>query len=153
MKTITRQDIYDLVWFKPIREVSIQLNIKATLIKGICQSHKIPVPMLGHWTKLEFNKESPVYPFIEDDQLDDTIDLTGYLTKPKVKPVIKEVEIKPIILDDKKQQLRVQLKGKELDVITETRKRLKEGYNYYRKYNEKHNVLMLMFLPNCRNVL
>jgi hypothetical protein len=136
MKTISRKELYDLVWSQPLRVVSSQLNIKDTLIKGICQSYKIPLPILGHWSKLEFNKESPVFPFVEDDQLDNIIDLTNYINKPKVKPIQKEVEVKPIILDNKKHELKIKLDNKELEVITETRKRLKEGYNYYRNYNE-----------------
>jgi hypothetical protein len=53
MNTITRKELYDLVWSKPLREVSIQLSITDTLIKGICQSYKIPLPIFGHWCKLE----------------------------------------------------------------------------------------------------
>ncbi len=36
---------------------------------------------------------------MEDDQLDNIVDLTSYVNKPKVKPFQKEVEVKSIILN------------------------------------------------------
>ena len=40
---------------------------------------------MGHWNKLEFNKESPVFPFVEDPELDNVIDLTYFRAHPSKK--------------------------------------------------------------------
>jgi hypothetical protein len=137
MNSITRRELYDIVWSKPLKHISEQLDLKQSIIKGLCQTYSIPIPILGHWSKLEFNKESPVFPFIEDHDLDDTIDLTCFKVQQSKKLQEKNFEVNFVVLDEKKKELPIRLKDKELEVITETRKRLKEGYSYYRNHDEK----------------
>ena len=51
MKTITRRELYDLLWSKSISKISKETNIKESIIRGICQTYKIPLPINGYWSK------------------------------------------------------------------------------------------------------
>jgi hypothetical protein len=66
MKTISRRELYDLVWSKSISKISKETNIKESVIRGICQTYKIPLPINGYWSKIQFGKEVEVFPFVEE---------------------------------------------------------------------------------------
>lgn len=57
MKNITRKELYDLVWKKPITKVSYDFGVLSKTIKDLCIEWEIPLPDQGHWTKLNFGKE------------------------------------------------------------------------------------------------
>ena len=105
---------------------------------------------MGHWNKLEFNKESPVFPFVEDPELDNVIDLTYFRAHQSKKLREKYFDVNPVIFDEKKKELSIQLKDKELEVITETRKRLKEGYSFYRNHDENSQHVDVHVSPKLR---
>ena len=80
MKTITRRELYDLVWSKSISKISKETNIKESVIRGICQTYKIPLPINGYWSKIQFGKEVEVFPFVEEFEGSDVIDLYHFNT-------------------------------------------------------------------------
>ena len=54
--TLTRQELYDLVWQESLTAISKRLNIPYSHLRKICQEMKVPVPPNGHWSKLQFGK-------------------------------------------------------------------------------------------------
>lgn len=137
MKKITRRELYDLVWSKSISQISKEINIKESSIRGICQTYKIPLPINGYWSKIQFGKEVQVFPFVKDFDGSDIIDLYHFIPSPKeeknkeevfiIKDFVKETMPNyPSSLDD------------PLEVIIETHKYLtkKDKHSYYRSQKE-----------------
>ncbi|MGS2739982.1 hypothetical protein [Sinomicrobium sp. M5D2P17] len=56
-KTITRRELYNLVWSKPITHIAKEYGFSDNGIRKICKMHDIPLPRSGYWSKLKFNKK------------------------------------------------------------------------------------------------
>lgn len=56
-KSLTRIELYNLVWTKPVTHIAKEYGFSDTAIRKICIKHKIPLPKLGYWSKLKFNKK------------------------------------------------------------------------------------------------
>lgn len=56
-KTITREEFYNLVWTKPVSHVAKEYGYSDMGIRKICKKHNIPLPKLGYWSKLKYNKD------------------------------------------------------------------------------------------------
>ena len=54
--TMTRQDLYDLVWKESMLSLSKKYAISSTGLKKKCKAFNIPVPGIGYWAKLQFGK-------------------------------------------------------------------------------------------------
>lgn len=54
--TLTREQLYALVWAEPVRTVAQQLGISDVALAKTCRKHDIPVPSRGYWAKLEAGK-------------------------------------------------------------------------------------------------
>lgn len=53
---LTRKELYDLVWLKPITKLTLEYAITADGIKKVCKQFNIPIPQNGYWSKIKFNK-------------------------------------------------------------------------------------------------
>jgi hypothetical protein len=49
--TISRQELYDLVWSKPVVKIAKEFGISDVAIAKICKKMNIPKPGLGYWAK------------------------------------------------------------------------------------------------------
>jgi hypothetical protein len=49
---LTRRELFDLVWSKPVTKVAVDLEISDVAVKKICDKHRIPVPGRGYWAKV-----------------------------------------------------------------------------------------------------
>lgn len=54
--TLTRQELYEAVWTKPMRDVARDLGISDVGLAKICRRHAIPTPERGHWLKVRHGK-------------------------------------------------------------------------------------------------
>ncbi|GGH23900.1 hypothetical protein [Mucilaginibacter phyllosphaerae] len=54
---LTRKEIYDLVWEKPVSHLAEELGIKPSELRGYCVKFEIPLPEQGHWSRVQFGKE------------------------------------------------------------------------------------------------
>lgn len=64
---ITRQELYDLVWAKPMVQLGQQFQLSDNGLRKICRKYAIPVPKMGYWQKLRYDKPTkkiplPTYP-------------------------------------------------------------------------------------------
>ncbi|MGV8815644.1 MAG: hypothetical protein ACOH2D_16200 [Gelidibacter sp.] len=55
--TFTRQELYDLVWSKPVTHIAKDYSFSDNGIRKICKKYNIPLPNSGYWSKLKFNKK------------------------------------------------------------------------------------------------
>lgn len=56
MKTISREELYEQVWSKPMTKVAADYGVTGTALKKTCDRHHIPTPERGYWAKLEYGK-------------------------------------------------------------------------------------------------
>lgn len=59
VQTLSRQDLYDAVWTKPIRDVARELGVSDVGLAKLCRRHAIPTPERGYWSKLRHGKSVP----------------------------------------------------------------------------------------------
>ena len=54
--TLTRKELYDLVWSIPMTSISKKYEISSDRLKGICKKVNVPMPDNGYWQKLQYKK-------------------------------------------------------------------------------------------------
>jgi hypothetical protein len=54
---LSRQDLYDLVWSKPMIHVAKQFDISGVMLAKICNERNIPRPPRGYWMRLQSSKK------------------------------------------------------------------------------------------------
>lgn len=57
---MTRNELYNLVWLKPISKIIEEHKISHLGVKNICKEHDIPLPPNGYWSKLRHNTKVDV---------------------------------------------------------------------------------------------
>jgi len=50
----TRAELYDLVWSEPLSRLARKYNISDNGLRKICKKHNIPLPVMGHWQKMQY---------------------------------------------------------------------------------------------------
>lgn len=56
-KTLTRAELYDLVWSTPMRTLAPQFHLSDVGLAKLCRRHGIPLPERGYWAKKEHGKK------------------------------------------------------------------------------------------------
>ncbi|RCS25763.1 hypothetical protein DUT91_03080 [Phyllobacterium salinisoli] len=56
VKTVSREELYEQVWSKPMTKVAADYGVTGTALKKTCDRHHIPTPERGYWAKLEYGK-------------------------------------------------------------------------------------------------
>jgi hypothetical protein len=62
MKEITRDELYRLVWSKPMIRLAEEFGLSDQGLSKICARHAIPKPPRGYWAKLEAGKKAELKP-------------------------------------------------------------------------------------------
>ncbi|MEA2984634.1 MAG: hypothetical protein QOD94_888 [Alphaproteobacteria bacterium] len=55
--TLTREQLYDLVWSEPMRSLAKKVGISDVAIAKQCRRADVPVPERGYWNKLQAGME------------------------------------------------------------------------------------------------
>lgn len=63
----TRQELYKLVWEKPLTHIGKELGYSDNGIRKVCIKHNIPLPKAGYWSKLKYNKKVKKTPLPKSD--------------------------------------------------------------------------------------
>jgi len=53
----TREELYDLVWSKPVTHIAKEYGFSDSGIRKICKKINIPLPKSGYWSKVKHNKK------------------------------------------------------------------------------------------------
>ena len=56
MKTVSREELYEQVWARPMTKVAADYRVTGTALKKACDRHRIPTPERGYWPKLDNGK-------------------------------------------------------------------------------------------------
>jgi len=61
----SRVELYELVWAKPMTHLAKELGLSDVGLRKICVKFGIPLPLRGHWARLQVGKQDPrpVLPF------------------------------------------------------------------------------------------
>jgi len=54
--TLTRKELYDLVWAEPLSRLAKKYKISDNGLRKICKRMNIPIPAMGHWQKIQYGK-------------------------------------------------------------------------------------------------
>jgi hypothetical protein len=46
-KEISRRELFDLVWTKPVTKVAVDFGVSDVAVHKLCKKHRIPVPGRG----------------------------------------------------------------------------------------------------------
>ena len=57
-KILSRQELYDLAWSKPLSQLAIDFEMSDVGLKKICKAAYIPTPTLGYWAKKQNGKKT-----------------------------------------------------------------------------------------------
>lgn len=60
--SITRQELHDLVWARPRRQVAASMGVTDFVLAEACRKASVPTPSSGHWTKVSLGKVSERVP-------------------------------------------------------------------------------------------
>ena len=54
--TVTRKELYELIWSKPMTQVAKDFDVSDVWISKICKEANIPRPPVGYWQRLDAGK-------------------------------------------------------------------------------------------------
>lgn len=99
--TLTRQELYDLVWKESLTSLSKKYALTYDGLKKLCKNNNIPIPQNGYWSKLKWNKpvEIEKLPGFSGEQsieliIRDKNSTISYDQKP-ITTLIKQIENAP----------------------------------------------------------
>ena len=70
--TLTRKELYDLVWSSPLSTLCKRYNISYSVLINVCKKLNVPIPEAGHWQKVQFDKPISIKPFpLEHDGINE----------------------------------------------------------------------------------
>jgi hypothetical protein len=61
-KQLTREELYELVWSKPMRDAAATIPMSDVGLKKTCRRHNVPVPPRGYWNKFRAGHRMPPEP-------------------------------------------------------------------------------------------
>ncbi|MAT90253.1 hypothetical protein [Marixanthomonas ophiurae] len=109
-KELTRNELYDLVWSKPLTTLAKEYAYSDNGLRKICIKHNIPLPKSGYWSKIKFNKKVKKEKLPKEDE---SIKIELYIRKEgqesinhpnseraKIKQEIENSEL-PIVVPDR----------------------------------------------------
>lgn len=50
---LAREDLYELVWSKPLTTIAAAFGVSSVAIKKVCRRQQVPTPPRGYWAKLD----------------------------------------------------------------------------------------------------
>jgi hypothetical protein len=88
---ITRQELYDLVWSKPMTSMATQFGVSGSYMARVCAVLRVPRPERGYWAKLAVGKAPPKPPLPEAQPGDQVVwSKDGELQEPvRRRPVVR----------------------------------------------------------------
>lgn len=74
--TLTRKELYDLVWSEPLIQIAKKFKISDNGLRKICKRMNIPLPNAGHWQKIKYGYKVQVPKLSAKFDGNETIKLT-----------------------------------------------------------------------------
>lgn len=116
--SLTREELYNLVWTKPMTEVARDFQISDRAMAKICARRQVPVPSRGYWAKKNAGKSVPKLP-LPELVVKPPKEIKARVTQAQQKPEKRKV---PSAFEERNQTIKAALK--------EFRKPLSEAIDY-----------------------
>lgn len=104
MTTMTRRQLYDLIWSKPMRDAAAEIGISDVGLKKVCVRHRVPVPPQGYWNKVHAGQTPPkaIFREVENARIN-RVEIEGshYSPPPEVKQALIEARARESAPDKK----------------------------------------------------
>ncbi|GAA4466901.1 hypothetical protein GCM10023093_21780 [Nemorincola caseinilytica] len=91
--TISRKDLYDLVWKEPMKTLARKYNVSDAGLRNICNNMSIPFPKAGHWEKIKWGKPVTITPLDEKSSGQQNVTLLERDATNDNNEVLSELEI------------------------------------------------------------
>ncbi|SHL96237.1 hypothetical protein [Mucilaginibacter sp. OK098] len=52
----SREELYEHIWSKPVSKLEAELSLSNWDIKQWCKKLEVPLPPVGHWSRIQFGK-------------------------------------------------------------------------------------------------
>jgi hypothetical protein len=92
---MTRRQLYDLIWSKPMRDAAGEIGISDVGLKKVCVRHRVPVPPQGYWNKVHAGQRpsKAIFRDVDDARLN-RVEIAGshYDPPPEVKKALAEAK-------------------------------------------------------------
>lgn len=132
VKTLSRKELYDLVWSKPVTHIAKAYGFSDNGIRKICKKHNIPLPKSGYWAKVKYNKK------VKKEKL----------PKQETNPLIKLEKTNPALFSCNHILSEMAIRKKELKEIEELSfivpDRLSKPHKYVVATKEYHKKLKIV---------
>jgi len=146
---LTRKELYDLVWAEPLSRLAKRFKISDNGLRKICKRMHIPIPAMGHWQKIQYNKKVVITKLPEKYDGKDEIILheKGSDDAENDSHVAQQRRLVSLIESSKDIELQVpnRLSSRPDKLITSTG-------NYYEAYRKRHRGNFTSY-PERINVL
>ena len=133
--TLTRKELYDLVWAEPLSRLAKRYKISDNGLRKICKRMNIPIPAMGHWQKIQYNKKVTIIKLPEKYDGKDEIILNekGSDDAETDSPLAQQRRLVSLIESAKDIELQVpsRLSSRPDNLLTST-------VNYYEAYRKRH---------------
>ncbi len=63
---LTREELYRKVWAAPMRTVAQEFGLSVSALANVCRKHNVPVPPVGHWTRIEVGHKITPPPLVPE---------------------------------------------------------------------------------------
>lgn len=110
-ETLSRHELYNLVWSEPLLGLSKRYNISDNGLRKICIRMNIPLPKSGHWQKIDHGKQVRIIELPNDYSGENEVTLEVMTDESKRRTTITE--------EIKKLQLQIESEMKEQLVVPE----------------------------------
>ena len=132
---LTRKELYDLVWAEPLSRLAKRFKISDNGLRKICKRMHIPIPAIGHWQKIQYNKKVVITKLPEkyDGKEEIILHEKGSDDAENDSPLAQQRRLVSLIESAKDLELQVpsRLSSRPDKLITSTG-------NYYEAYRKRH---------------
>lgn len=87
-RTITRKELYDLVWSRPMRDVAVEFGISDVGLGKTCARYGVPKPPRGYWARVQAGQKVRQQPLSRPDE---TQSITIYSTTSRIPEAARQV--------------------------------------------------------------
>lgn len=129
--TLSRQELYDLAWSKPIITLAKEFNLSDNGLRKICKKNDIPMPYAGYWAKVKFGKKTTKIKLPKSKNNPEKL-IVIEVIENKVKSIKYNVGSLPHILTNKDLKFKVSSQLDNPDkLVIETQNKLSKSYKNY----------------------
>jgi len=133
LKSLTRHELYDLVWATPMIDLAKQFNLSDNGLRKICKKYSIPVPKMGYWQKVRYGKP-PLKTPLPSSKSNEVVAIN-------ILPRSKEY-LEPVLIV--KESITVPETVEKFHVLVQqTRKLFAKGHEYRGKFRSDRNEASL----------